>query len=143
MTTSQIIQISTHKLSLVQGVYVIAQNCRPVSVCTSLKAVREWLDGARYDEAGKITISLCSLDGMEADDITHLIADDLMGDYRTYEDCSEDQGYALPWLEYWFDEITAGEFVQDIKRRTDRRREVFAPLRSERFEGSEVMEAAE
>jgi hypothetical protein len=128
MTTNQIIPISGHKLSMVQGVYVIAQNGKTAAVCTSLKLVHEWLDGAEYDEASKISIALASLDGMEADDITHVIADDLMGDYRTYSDFSEDQGYALPWLEFWFDEIKAGEFVRDLKSRRDRHRAIHAPI---------------
>jgi hypothetical protein len=141
MNTSLIIQNSAHKLSLVQGVYVISQQEKVCAVCTSIKLLTEWLDGVKYKDAADVRITLASVDDYDTDDVTHLIADDLMGDYKSYENYSSDQGHAFPWLEYWFDEITGSEFVRDIKRRTDRHREIHAP--TERYERSEALQAAE
>jgi hypothetical protein len=122
--------LASHKLSPVSGVYVIAQKGLPVAVCDTLKLVEEWLDGASYDHAKHITISLCSLVDFEADNITHLIADDLMGNYKTYEDYTDCEGFAFPWLEYWF-EAMSSELVQDIKSRRDRERRINAPIQRE------------
>jgi hypothetical protein len=137
MQNKQEYTLASHKLSLVSGVYVIAQKGLPVAVCDSLKLVLEWLDGASYGDASGITISLCSLVDFEADHITHLIADDLMGDYKTYEDYTECEGYAFPWLEHWF-EAMSSELVQDIKARRDRERQINAPLQCEVIQSIEV-----
>jgi hypothetical protein len=130
MQNKQEYTLASHKLSLVSGVYVIAQKGLPVAVCDTLKLVLEWLDGASYDGAQHVTISLCSLVDFEADNITHLIADDLMGDYKTYEDYAEFEGYALPWLEHWF-EAMSSEHVRDIRSRRERERQINAPLQRE------------
>jgi hypothetical protein len=130
MQNKQEYTLASHKLSLVSGVYVIAQKALPVAVCDTLKLVMEWLDSASYDDAKHITISLCSLVDFEADHVTHLIADDLMGDYKSYEDYTECEGFAFPWLEHWF-EAMSSELVQDIKSRRDRKRQINAPLQRE------------
>jgi hypothetical protein len=130
--------LASHKLSLVSGVYVIAQKGLPVAVCDSLKLVLEWLDGASYADASGITISLISMTDFEqVDHITHLIADDLMGDYKTYEDYTECEGYAFPWLEHWF-EAMSSEHVRDIRGRRDRERQINAPLQREVIQSIEV-----
>lgn len=133
-----IVAINTHKLSLVQGVFVIAQKGKPVAYCPSMKLVNEWLDSASYEEAKAISISLLSIEDFAADDITHVIADDLMGDYQSYADFSEDQGYVFPWLEFWFDEITAGEFVRDLKMRRDRAKAINAPMVADCFDAMKI-----
>jgi len=117
-------QLCTHPLSTISGVYVLAVYGKVVAVYTSLDHLKEHLFDLNYDQGSQAQISLCSLEDADADDITHLIAWDLFEGYEHYEGWARDHIASWPmrgrvgFVEYWFDQW-GGEHRLNMSRRKD------------------------
>lgn len=124
----------SHRLSLVQGIYVIMQGDNLAATCNSLKLVHEWLYGVKYEEAHEVRIFISAVDDFDTDEVTYLIAMDMFSDeendagYNSYAERVELTGHELPWLEWWFDEFGRPE-QHDYEKRVRRYNEINAPVR--------------
>lgn len=114
----------THPLSAVKGIYVLAVYGKVVAAYPSFDHLKEHLFDLDYDQSAKASISLCSLEDCDADDITHLIAWDLFGGYEHYDDWARDHtSFTNPsgqnaFVRWWFYEW-GGEHRLDMSRRKD------------------------
>jgi len=112
----------THPLSAIKGIYVLAVYGKVVAAYPSFDHLKEHLADLNYDQGSEAQVSLCSLEDCDADDITHLIAFDLLGGYEHYEDWSRDNtSFTNPrgqnaFVEYWSD-AWGGAHRLDMSRR--------------------------
>jgi len=114
------------RYSLTQGVYVVTLDDRFEVICNSERLLREWLSTlASYNEASRVKIWLCGLDDWDKDEITYLVAQDMQGDYDSYEEWAEWHGPST-FMEYWFDEATSRRYDEDFTRRYRRWKEINA-----------------
>lgn len=118
----------THKLSLVQGIYVILHGDTLAATCNTKDLLEEYLDGVSYQDAHKVRMFLSAVDDFDTDEVTHLIACDMFEDdkgraYADYQEWAELTGWTLPWLEFWFDEFNNVHSV-DRRQRVQRHNEI-------------------
>jgi hypothetical protein len=105
----------SHPLSDVRGVYVVAQSGWVSAVYAGFDHLSEALADLDYATAAATRISLCSLTDADADDITHLLGQDMFAGFESYLDWARDNG-RNGFAAFWFDQFGAAE-RRDIERR--------------------------
>lgn len=120
-----------HKLSTTTGVYVITEEGKPSSVALTIESLREQLEAFVYDRAIKARVFLTGVEQHGSDDLTHLIFQEWVDGYETWESWVEEHGHngkcGNGFVEFWFGEFSAVHQRDYLRRYTAMRAPSFEP----------------